>query len=85
MYKIVCNVPFSDPNMLNEINWSKQLEEVFKDNRKSYPEIYWQSFGSQKGMLRIYPLARLVLDYKNNVYAPSLYHYGHIFNKLFPY
>jgi len=46
------------PNMLNEINWSKQLEEVFKDNRKSYPEIYWQSFGSQKGMLRIYPLAR---------------------------
>ena len=62
---------FSDPNMLNEINWSKQLEEVFKDNRKSYPEIYWQSFGSQKGMLRIYPLARLVLDYKNNVYSPS--------------
>ena len=67
-----------DPNMLNEINWSKQLEEVFKDNRKSYPEIYWQSFGSQKGMLRIYPLARLVSEYKNNLYIPIYIPYHEI-------
>ena len=46
--------------MLNEINWSKQLEEAFMKNRDDYPDIYWQSFGSQKGMLRIYPLARCV-------------------------
>ena len=50
--------PISDPDMLNEINWSKQLEEAFMKNREDYPDIYWQSFGSQKGMLRIYPLAR---------------------------
>ena len=47
-----------DPDILNEINWSKKLEEVFLENRKNYPKIYWQSFGSQKGVLRIYPLAR---------------------------
>ena len=48
--------------MLNEINWSKQLEEVFLENRKNYSEIYWQSFGSQTGMLRIFPLARYVVN-----------------------
>ena len=47
-----------DPDILNEINWSKKLEEVFLENRKNYTKIYWQSFGSQKGVLRIYPLAR---------------------------
>ena len=52
--------------MLNEINWSKQLEEAFMKNREDYPDIYWQSFGSQKGMLRIYPLARCVQKNKKN-------------------
>ena len=49
---------FSDPDILNEINWSKKMEEAFLENRKQYPNIYWQSFGSQKGVLRIFPLAR---------------------------
>ena len=49
---------FSDPDILNEINWSKKMEEAFLENRNQYPNIYWQSFGSQKGVLRIFPLAR---------------------------
>ena len=49
---------FPDPEILNEISWSKDLEKVFLENRRDYPDIYWQSFGSQEGVMRIYPLAR---------------------------
>ena len=47
-----------DPDVLNGINWSSDLDEVFKRNRQEFPGIYWQSFGSRNGYLRVYPAAR---------------------------
>ncbi len=47
-----------DPDVLNGINWSGDLDEVFKKNRQEYPGIYWQSFGSRNGYLRVYPAAK---------------------------
>ena len=55
-----CNL-ISDPDVLNGINWSGDLDEIFKKNRQEFPGIYWQSFGSRNGYLRVYPAARHVL------------------------
>ena len=51
---------FSDPDVLNGINWSGDLDEIFKKNGQEFPGIYWQSFGSRNGYLRVYPAARQV-------------------------
>ena len=48
--------PPVDPVILNGIDWSTNLTEAFIQNRKEYPDIYWQSYGSQDGFLRTYPL-----------------------------
>ena len=46
------------PHILNEIQWSRRLEEVFLENRKNFPDIYYQLFGSEEGIMRIYPLSK---------------------------
>ena len=48
----------TDPNILNTINWSQALDATFKANAKRYPDIYWQTFGSQDGVLRVYPASQ---------------------------
>ncbi|XP_035258171.1 voltage-dependent calcium channel subunit alpha-2/delta-1-like isoform X2 [Anguilla anguilla] len=41
--------------VLNELNWTKALEEVFKRNRENDPTLLWQVFGSATGLARYYP------------------------------
>nr|XP_057931058.1 voltage-dependent calcium channel subunit alpha-2/delta-1 isoform X2 [Doryrhamphus excisus] len=41
--------------VLNELNWTEALEEVFKRNREDDPTLLWQVFGSATGLARYYP------------------------------
>uniref|UniRef100_A0A671YBP8 Calcium voltage-gated channel auxiliary subunit alpha2delta 1 n=1 Tax=Sparus aurata TaxID=8175 RepID=A0A671YBP8_SPAAU len=41
--------------VLNELNWTEALEEVFKKNREDDPTLLWQVFGSATGLARYYP------------------------------
>ncbi|XP_046719969.1 voltage-dependent calcium channel subunit alpha-2/delta-1 isoform X5 [Silurus meridionalis] len=41
--------------VLNELNWTEALEEVFKKNREEDPTLLWQVFGSATGLARYYP------------------------------
>lgn len=45
----------ADPNILNTIAWTQALDLTFKANARRFPGIYWQSFGSQEGVMRVYP------------------------------
>lgn len=46
--------------MLNELNWTSALDEVFKKNRDEDPSLLWQVFGSATGLARYYPGKHLV-------------------------
>ena len=48
----------SDPEILNGIEMSRGLDEAFKKNARDFPDIYWQSFGSQDGYMRFFPTAK---------------------------
>ncbi|KAM3870678.1 voltage-dependent calcium channel subunit alpha-2/delta-1 [Diretmus argenteus] len=41
--------------VLNELNWTEALEDVFKKNREDDPTLHWQVFGSATGLARYYP------------------------------
>lgn len=41
--------------VLNELNWTSALDEVFKRNREEDPTLLWQVFGSATGLARYYP------------------------------
>ncbi|XP_051512718.1 voltage-dependent calcium channel subunit alpha-2/delta-1-like [Myxocyprinus asiaticus] len=42
--------------LLNELNWTEALEDVFKKNREDDPTLLWQVFGSATGLARYYPV-----------------------------
>ena len=42
------------------LGWSSKLEEVFKENYKQDPTLYWQYFASSTGFLRYFPAAQWV-------------------------
>lgn len=41
--------------ILNELNWTEALENVFTENRRQDPTLLWQVFGSATGVTRYYP------------------------------
>lgn len=41
--------------ILNELNWTQALEDIFIENRKEDPSLLWQVFGSATGVTRYYP------------------------------
>ncbi|KAM4747232.1 voltage-dependent calcium channel subunit alpha-2/delta-1 isoform 2-T2 [Rhinophrynus dorsalis] len=41
--------------VLNELNWTAALDEVFKKNREEDETLLWQVFGSATGLARYYP------------------------------
>ncbi|KAK1887595.1 Voltage-dependent calcium channel subunit alpha-2/delta-1 [Dissostichus eleginoides] len=41
--------------VLNELNWSDALEDVFRKNREDDPTLLWQVYGSATGLARYYP------------------------------
>ncbi|KAJ8373790.1 hypothetical protein SKAU_G00043700 [Synaphobranchus kaupii] len=47
-------------NVLNELNWTRALEDVFKKNRENDPTLLWQVFGSATGLARYFPASSWV-------------------------
>ncbi|KAK0148027.1 Voltage-dependent calcium channel subunit alpha-2/delta-1 [Merluccius polli] len=41
--------------VLNELNWTEALADVFKRNREDDPTLLWQVFGSATGLARYFP------------------------------
>ncbi|XP_068611504.1 voltage-dependent calcium channel subunit alpha-2/delta-1-like [Brachionichthys hirsutus] len=41
--------------ILNELNWTEALEEIFRKNKAEDPSLLWQVFGSATGLARYYP------------------------------
>uniref|UniRef100_A0A3P8XAY0 VWFA domain-containing protein n=1 Tax=Esox lucius TaxID=8010 RepID=A0A3P8XAY0_ESOLU len=41
--------------MLNELNWTDALEDVFRKNKEEDPSLLWQVFGSATGLARYFP------------------------------
>lgn len=50
---------FAATIVLNELNWTEALEEVFRKNREEDPTLLWQVFGSATGLARYYPGKRI--------------------------
>lgn len=49
------NVYDQAPVILNGIQWSKKLDQIFKQNKKETSDLRWQYYCSADGFLRIYP------------------------------
>ncbi|XP_057711293.1 voltage-dependent calcium channel subunit alpha-2/delta-1a [Corythoichthys intestinalis] len=41
--------------ILNELNWTEALEDVFRRNKEEDPTLLWQVFGSATGLARYFP------------------------------
>lgn len=41
--------------ILNELNWTEALEDIFRKNKEEDPSILWQVFGSATGLARYFP------------------------------
>jgi hypothetical protein len=55
------NVFDGEPKVINAIDWSRKLDETFKDNYQRDPSLSWQFFGSSTGFLRQYPAMKWLM------------------------
>jgi len=55
------NVFDGEPNVINAIDWSRKLDDTFKDNYQRDPSLSWQYFGSSTGFLRQYPAMKWLM------------------------
>lgn len=46
---------FADCSVLEDIQWSNQLDSIFLDNYRKDPTLSWQFFGSARGFMRHFP------------------------------
>uniref|UniRef100_A0A4W6C8I4 Calcium channel, voltage-dependent, alpha 2/delta subunit 1a n=1 Tax=Lates calcarifer TaxID=8187 RepID=A0A4W6C8I4_LATCA len=58
--------------ILNELNWTEALEEVFRKNKEEDPSLLWQVFGSATGLARYYPASPWI-DLSNSANKIDLY------------
>ena len=56
------NVFDGEAKVINSIDWSRKLDEIFKDNYERDPSLSWQYFGSSTGFLRQFPAMKWLLD-----------------------
>ncbi|XP_023323136.1 voltage-dependent calcium channel subunit alpha-2/delta-3 isoform X8 [Eurytemora carolleeae] len=63
------NVFDGEPKVINAIDWSKKLDDTFRDNYERDPSLSWQYFGSSTGFLRQYPAIKW-LTYEDD---PDMY------------
>lgn len=64
---VICNFTLyvllhhvSAPDILKDIKWSENLNEIFIRNYQDDPSLSWQYFGSSSGFMRQYPGVLLV-------------------------
>merc|ERR1719342_1636817 len=55
------NVYDGEAKVINAIDWSKKLDDTFKDNYERDPSLSWQFFGSSTGFLRQYPAMKWLM------------------------
>jgi voltage-dependent calcium channel alpha-2/delta-3 len=53
--KISDEIPRNDPNTINTVIYTKELDDVFKNNLNNDASLRWQYFGSSSGLIRLYP------------------------------
>ncbi|XP_068443195.1 voltage-dependent calcium channel subunit alpha-2/delta-1-like isoform X3 [Clinocottus analis] len=58
--------------ILNELNWTEALEDVFRKNKEEDPSILWQVFGSATGLARYFPASPWI-DSSNSADKIDLY------------
>ncbi|KAM8908924.1 voltage-dependent calcium channel subunit alpha-2/delta-1a isoform 3-T3 [Spinachia spinachia] len=58
--------------ILNELNWTEALEDVFRKNKEEDPSILWQVFGSATGLARYFPASPWI-DSRNSADKIDLY------------
>ncbi|XP_060929692.1 voltage-dependent calcium channel subunit alpha-2/delta-1a [Limanda limanda] len=58
--------------ILNELNWTEALEDVFRKNKEEDPSLLWQVFGSASGLARYFP-ASPWMDLSNSASKIDLY------------
>ncbi|XP_040885787.1 voltage-dependent calcium channel subunit alpha-2/delta-1-like isoform X2 [Toxotes jaculatrix] len=58
--------------ILNELNWTEALEDVFRKNKEEDPSLLWQVFGSATGLARYYPASPWI-DLSNSANNIDLY------------
>ncbi|KAM4523031.1 voltage-dependent calcium channel subunit alpha-2/delta-1a [Fundulus diaphanus] len=58
--------------ILNELNWTDALEDVFRKNKEDDPSLLWQVFGSATGLARYYPASPWI-DKRNSPDKIDLY------------
>merc|ERR1711962_1555239 len=55
------NVFDGEAKVINAIDWSRKLDDTFKDNYERDPSLSWQFFGSSTGFLRQYPAMKWLM------------------------
>lgn len=50
--------PPPDPDILNGLRWSADVDRVFQENYERDPTLMWQYFAAQTGFMRVYPATR---------------------------
>uniref|UniRef100_A0A8C5HTQ4 Voltage-dependent calcium channel subunit alpha-2/delta-1-like n=1 Tax=Gouania willdenowi TaxID=441366 RepID=A0A8C5HTQ4_GOUWI len=58
--------------ILNELNWTESLEDVFRKNKEEDPSLLWQVFGSATGLARYFPASPWI-DLSNSANKIDLY------------
>jgi hypothetical protein len=58
--EILCGIKFTSvlvqaPEVLKVIEWTDDLEAIFKSNYEQDPSLSWQYFCSSSGIMRQYP------------------------------
>ncbi|KAF3705153.1 Voltage-dependent calcium channel subunit alpha-2/delta-1 [Channa argus] len=53
--------------ILNELNWTEALEDVFRKNKEEDPSLLWQVFGSATGLARYYPASPWIDSSPNDI------------------
>lgn len=61
------------PEVNVAIQWSKDLDEVFRQNYQSDPALSWQYFGSSTGFLRLFPAMQWKSEDSEGDPIPDMY------------
>ncbi|EDW35840.1 GL17474 [Drosophila persimilis] len=56
------------PDVIKAIQWSENLDQIFRDNYKNDPTLSWQFFGSSTGFMRQFPASKWKKDVPVDLY-----------------